>query len=414
MIRFEAVSKTYPDGTVAVDQLDLEAPSGQITVLVGPSGCGKTTSLRMINRMIDPTGGRIWLDDQRHRDRPPAQLRRGIGYVIQHAGLFPHRTVVDNIATVPFLLGQDKRAARAAGDASCSSGWACDARFAKRYPAQLSGGQQQRVGVARALAADPPVMLMDEPFWAVDPVVRSQLQDEFLRLQAELGKTIVFVTHDIDEAIKLGDRSPCCASAAGSRNSRRRPSCCRGRPTRSWPDSSAGTVAIARSASPRPANLPLGMRRPVPLGLDLSDALRRAEDGWVWSSTMTIGRRAGWPDRRRRRRIARPCDGRPTQPRRHAGHRRRHAPVGVGRRALLAEWPWSRRRRGRALPRHGLGLAGTGSHRGAGVRRADRSLRARRCRPGGLSGGLGLLPQQPGRRPALAVEQRLAGGSTHS
>src|SRR6185312_16737564 len=159
MIRFEAVSKIYPDGTVAVDHLDLEAPSGQITVLVGPSGCGKTTSLRMINRMIEPTSGRIWLDDRDTATVPPAQLRRGIGYVIQHAGLFPHRTIVDNIATVPFLLGQDKHAARRrAMDLLEQVG--LPASFATRYPAQLSGGQQQRVGVARALAADPPVMLM--------------------------------------------------------------------------------------------------------------------------------------------------------------------------------------------------------------------------------------------------------------
>ena len=154
MIRFEAVSKIYPDGTVAVDHLDLEAPSGQITVLVGPSGCGKTTSLRMINRMIEPTSGRIWLDDRDTATVPPAQLRRGIGYVIQHAGLFPHRTVVDNIATVPFLLGQDKRAARQRAMELLDQ-VGLPASFAKRYPAQLSGGQQQRVGVARALGGRP-------------------------------------------------------------------------------------------------------------------------------------------------------------------------------------------------------------------------------------------------------------------
>jgi osmoprotectant transport system ATP-binding protein len=205
VIRFESVTKRYPDGTVAVDALELEAPSGEITVLVGPSGCGKTTSLRMINRMIDPTSGRIWLDDQDTAKVPPAQLRRGIGYVIQHAGLFPHRTVVDNVATVPFLVGHDKKQARARA-MELLERVGLDPAFAKRYPAQLSGGQQQRVGVARALAADPPVMLMDEPFSAVDPVVREQLQNEFLRLQGELGKTIVFVTHDIDEAIKLGDK----------------------------------------------------------------------------------------------------------------------------------------------------------------------------------------------------------------
>ncbi len=205
MIRFDSVSKQYPDGTVAVDDLSLTAPSGQITVFVGPSGCGKTTSLRMINRMIEPTSGTIWLDDRDTSTVATHELRREIGYVIQHAGLFPHRTILDNIATVPLLLGWDKKKARTrAGELLEQVG--LPAHFAKRYPAQLSGGQQQRVGVARALAADPPVMLMDEPFSAVDPVVRDQLQDEFLRLQSELGKTIVFVTHDIDEAIKLGDQ----------------------------------------------------------------------------------------------------------------------------------------------------------------------------------------------------------------
>jgi osmoprotectant transport system ATP-binding protein len=205
MIRFDQATKRYPDGTVAVDQLDLEAPSGKITVLVGPSGCGKTTSLRMVNRMIEPTGGTIWLDDTDTASMPAHELRRQMGYVIQHAGLFPHRTIVDNVATVPFLLGTDKKQARSRA-MELLERVGLDPAFAQRYPAQLSGGQQQRVGVARALAADPPVMLMDEPFSAVDPVVRDQLQDEFLRLQDELGKTIVFVTHDIDEAIKLGDQ----------------------------------------------------------------------------------------------------------------------------------------------------------------------------------------------------------------
>jgi osmoprotectant transport system ATP-binding protein len=205
VIRFEGVTKRYPDGTVAVDGVDMVAPSRQITVLVGPSGCGKTTSLRMINRMIEPTAGRIWLDDRDTATVPAAELRRGMGYVIQSAGLLPHRTVVDNVATVPRLVGWSRRKARARG-MELLERVGLPAQFAKRYPAQLSGGQQQRVGVARALAADPPVMLMDEPFSAVDPVVRAQLQDEFLRLQAELGKTIVFVTHDIDEAIKLGDQ----------------------------------------------------------------------------------------------------------------------------------------------------------------------------------------------------------------
>ncbi|MEI2766569.1 MAG: ATP-binding cassette domain-containing protein [Dermatophilaceae bacterium] len=204
MIRFQGVTKRYAAAT-AVDDLTLVAPTGQITVLVGPSGCGKTTTLRMVNRMIEPTGGTIWLDDQDTATLDEAQLRRGIGYVIQHAGLFPHRTVADNVATVPRLLGWDRRQARARA-VELLERVGLDAAYADRYPSQLSGGQQQRVGVARALAADPPVMLMDEPFSAVDPVVREQLQDEFLRLQGELGKTILFVTHDIDEAIRLGDQ----------------------------------------------------------------------------------------------------------------------------------------------------------------------------------------------------------------
>ena len=205
MIRLDGVTKTYPDDTTAVDDLSLVAPKGRITALVGPSGCGKTTTLRMINRMIEPTAGTITVDGQDVASMDAAQLRRGIGYVIQHGGLFPHRTVERNVMTVPLLLGWDRTRARARATELLEM-VGLDPAMAKRYPSQLSGGQQQRVGVARALAADPPVMLMDEPFSAVDPVVREQLQDEFLRLQRELGTTIVLVTHDIDEAIKLGDQ----------------------------------------------------------------------------------------------------------------------------------------------------------------------------------------------------------------
>jgi len=205
LITFESVSKKYPDGTEAVAGLSIEAPDAAITVLVGPSGCGKTTTLRMTNRLVEPSGGRILIDGSDIRDRPVAQLRRGIGYVIQHAGLFPHRTVADNIATVPRLLGTDRRAARKRAQELMEL-VGLDSALADRYPHQLSGGQQQRVGVARALAADPAILLMDEPFSAVDPIVRKSLQEQFLQIQAEVGKTILFVTHDVDEAIRIGDR----------------------------------------------------------------------------------------------------------------------------------------------------------------------------------------------------------------
>lgn len=205
MILFENVSKQYPDGTMAVQDLSFECPNGEITVFVGPSGCGKTTSLRMINRSIDPTKGRITLNGEDIKSHKLTDLRRGIGYVIQSGGLFPHRTIVENIMTVPRLLGRPRNEAKARA-LELMELVGLNTKLAKRYPYQLSGGQQQRVGVARALAADPPVLLMDEPFAAVDPVVRAELQDEFLRLQREIGKTIVLVTHDIDEAIKLGDK----------------------------------------------------------------------------------------------------------------------------------------------------------------------------------------------------------------
>jgi osmoprotectant transport system ATP-binding protein len=205
VITFEGVTKRYPGGTLAVDDLNLEVPDGQTMVLVGPSGCGKTTTLRMINRLIDPSSGRILLDGNDIQQSDPPTLRRGIGYVIQQAGLFPHRTIEDNIGTVPLLIGWGKSKARnRARELMRLVG--LDDSLARRYPYQLSGGQQQRVGVARALAADPPVLLMDEPFSAVDPIVRATLQDELLRLQAELHKTIVLVTHDVEEAIKVGDQ----------------------------------------------------------------------------------------------------------------------------------------------------------------------------------------------------------------
>ncbi|MFC4375395.1 ABC transporter ATP-binding protein [Nocardia halotolerans] len=204
-IEFRGIDKTYPNGTQAVSDLNLGIESGSFTVFVGPSGCGKTTSMRMINRMVTPTAGTITIDGRDIATTDPVKLRLGIGYVIQSGGLLPNRTVLDNVATVPMLLGQSRKNARTAAlDVLDRVG--LDRGLAERYPVQLSGGQQQRVGVARALAADPPVLLMDEPFSAVDPVVRAELQTEMQRLQAELRKTIVFVTHDIDEAITLGDR----------------------------------------------------------------------------------------------------------------------------------------------------------------------------------------------------------------
>jgi osmoprotectant transport system ATP-binding protein len=206
-LEFREATKRYPGSAEpAVDRLSLEVPAGEICVLVGPSGCGKTTAMRMVNRMIDITDGDILLGGRSVRDRKPEELRRSIGYVIQQIGLFPHRTIADNVATVPKLLGWDRKRISARVDELLEL-VGLDARVMRgRYPAQLSGGQRQRVGVARALAIDPPVMLMDEPFGAIDPINRERLQNEFLRLQAELRKTIIFVTHDIDEAIKMGDR----------------------------------------------------------------------------------------------------------------------------------------------------------------------------------------------------------------
>ena len=202
-IEFQHVTKTYPDGTTAVDDFSVTIPSRTTTVFVGSSGCGKTTLLRMINRMVDPTGGQILIDGEVVGDVEPVALRRRIGYVMQNSGLLPHRTVVDNVATVPVLTGTPK--AKAREDAlGLLDRVGLDRSLANRYPAQLSGGQQQRVGVARGLAADPNILLMDEPFGAVDPIVREELQQELLRLQREIGKTIVFVTHDIDEAFLLG------------------------------------------------------------------------------------------------------------------------------------------------------------------------------------------------------------------
>ncbi|MFF0450690.1 ABC transporter ATP-binding protein [Streptomyces sp. NPDC004609] len=206
MIRFEHVTKRYPDGTTAVDDLSFEVGEGELVTLVGPSGCGKTTTMKMVNRLIEPSDGRIFLDGEDISTVDPVQLRRRIGYVIQQVGLFPHKTVLENTATVPHLLGWQRGKARERAAELLDLVGLDPATYGDRYPEQLSGGQRQRVGVARALAADPPVLLMDEPFGAVDPVVREHLQNEFLRLQSQVRKTVLFVTHDIEEAVRLGDR----------------------------------------------------------------------------------------------------------------------------------------------------------------------------------------------------------------
>ncbi|SDD22518.1 ATP-binding cassette domain-containing protein [Actinokineospora iranica] len=280
MIEFQAVTKRYDDGTVAVDHLDLTIEDGKITVFVGPSGCGKTTSLRMINRMIDATSGAILLDGKDIRAQHPADLRRGIGYVIQNAGLFPHRTVLDNVATVPMLLGARKAAARGrAAELLATVG--LPAELGKRYPAQLSGGQQQRVGVARALAADPPVLLMDEPFSAVDPVVRDDLQDELLRLQSELGKTIVFVTHDIDEAIKLGDQVA-VLRVGGRLAQYDTPAALLAKPVDDFVASFVGRDRGYRALGFLPARqVPIGPVASVPLGTPADVARGRLDAGWA-------------------------------------------------------------------------------------------------------------------------------------
>ncbi len=205
MIEFRGVTKQFPDGTVAVRDVDIVIPPHKTTVFVGSSGSGKTTLLRMINRMVDPTEGQVLIDGEDVATRDPVKLRRGIGYVLQNSGLLPHRKVVDNVATVPMLRGESKREARQRALELLDT-VGLDRSLADRYPAQLSGGQQQRVGVARGLAVDPNILLMDEPFGAVDPIVRAELQQELLRLQRELGKTVVFVTHDIEEAFLIGDQ----------------------------------------------------------------------------------------------------------------------------------------------------------------------------------------------------------------
>ncbi len=280
-----------------MDQLSLEVPAGEICVLVGPSGCGKTTAMRMVNRMIDITDGDILLDGESVRDRKPAELRRDIGYAIQQIGLFPHLTIADNIATVPKLLGWDKSRIAARVDELLELVSLDPNDTRDRYPAQLSGGQRQRVGVARALAVDPPLMLMDEPFGAIDPINRERLQNEFLRLQKEINKTIVFVTHDIDEAIKMGDRIA-VLQKGGKLAQFAAPAELLMYPSSKFVEEFVGADrALKRLALQRVRDIDLWRAAQVRVGEMSADARRKVEDADLKSHVMVIddqGRPDGW------------------------------------------------------------------------------------------------------------------------
>ncbi|MPZ94227.1 MAG: betaine/proline/choline family ABC transporter ATP-binding protein [Propionibacteriales bacterium] len=273
------VTKRYPgQQTAAVDNVSMQIPAGEIVVFVGPSGCGKTTTMKMINRLIEPTGGQILIDGDNVIERDPDQLRRHVGYVIQSGGLFPHMSVADNIGLVPGLLKWDKQKTKARADELLDLVGLDPAQYRDRYPRQLSGGQQQRVGVARALAADPPVLLMDEPFGAVDPITRARLQDELLRLQDELSKTIVFVTHDFDEAVKLGDRI--AVLAEGSRIVQYdTPAEILASPADDYVSEFVGAgAALKQLTLTRVRDVHLDQAVTVPVGGDTADAIRRARE----------------------------------------------------------------------------------------------------------------------------------------
>ncbi|MFG2831662.1 ABC transporter ATP-binding protein [Streptomyces sp. NPDC048434] len=295
MIRFEHVTKSYPDGTTAVDDLTFEVAEGELVTLVGPSGCGKTTTMKMVNRLIEPTGGRILLDGADISALDPVQLRRRIGYVIQQVGLFPHKTVLDNTATVPHLLGRPRRQARARAAELLDLVGLDPSTYGDRYPDQLSGGQRQRVGVARALAADPPVLLMDEPFGAVDPVVRERLQNEFLRLQSTLRKTVLFVTHDIEEAVRLGDRI--AVYGAGRIEQFDTPATVLGAPATPYAAEFVGADRGLKRLSVTPIE-PGDLERPPVVRLDdpaARAAGRLAADGATWAVVLDAdGALHGW------------------------------------------------------------------------------------------------------------------------
>jgi osmoprotectant transport system ATP-binding protein len=268
-IRLDGVRKEYPGGTVAVHGLSLDVPAGELVVLVGPSGCGKSTLLRMVNRLVEPSGGRIFLGEEEITRADPVLLRRRIGYVIQHVGLFPHQTVAQNVATVPRLLGWPRPRIAERVDQLLALVGLEPSRYAIRYPHELSGGQRQRVGVARALAADPVVLLMDEPFSAVDPIVRARLQDEFLRLQQTVRKTIVFVTHDVDEAVRLGDRIA-VLSDGGILEQYAPPAHLLAGPANDFVTEFIGSDRGIKRLAVTP--IPSGALRDVPVGADTGDA----------------------------------------------------------------------------------------------------------------------------------------------
>ncbi|WP_030543944.1 ABC transporter ATP-binding protein [Streptomyces albus] len=295
MIRFEQVTKRYPDGTTAVNDLSFEVAEGELVTLVGPSGCGKTTTMKMVNRLIEPTSGRILLDGEDIAAADPVRLRRRIGYVIQQVGLFPHRTVLDNTATVPRLLGRPRKAVRERAAELLDLVGLDPAVYGDRYPDQLSGGQRQRVGVARALAADPPVLLMDEPFGAVDPVVRERLQNEFLKLQATLRKTVLFVTHDLEEAVRLGDRI--AVYGHGTIEQFDAPAAVLGAPATEYVAGFVGADRGLKRLSVTPVE-PGDLERPPVVRLDdpLGTAVRRlTAEGARWAVVLDeAGRLHGW------------------------------------------------------------------------------------------------------------------------
>ncbi len=294
-IRLRGVTKSFPGASApAVAPLDLDVPRGEIVVLIGPSGCGKTTTLRMINRLIEPTAGTITIEGVDIRQQSPTELRRGIGYVIQQIGLFPHRTIAQNIATVPKLLGWDKAKVSARVDELVDL-VGLDHEMMGRYPSELSGGQQQRVGVARALAADPPVLLMDEPFGAVDPIVRARLQGELISLQQRVRKTIVLVTHDIDEAIRVGDRIA-LLNIGGVLEQFGRPDDLLAHPGNSFVEQFLGSErSLKRLALSRVRDLPSERGPVVDSGASIDEARKvAAELGGGWVGVIDGDRFLGW------------------------------------------------------------------------------------------------------------------------